>query len=381
MVFISFSSEDKSLADKLVAYLEGHSLKCFIAHRDIPVSEIYSQFLMDAIENCEAMVLILSRKSNGSQFVLSEIEKAFQYKKRIIVFRTDNIALSKNLAFFLSTKQWFEAHEMRPENYFAQLAASLKNEPVPPIPKRFYLPKQTLFYVLLVQFMCTLGWLLFYYKPMAEEYQKVDGVNSRGIRLTEAIAYSGLSDIESKGGIKTKNVVPPEQMYARAKKEIFISGIGLTSVFQNQLETLRAAKNKGIKIRLLLLHPNSPDSVQVNKTISRFQSFSNTIKSSLGVIQKDKDLFQSSQVEVRFYWRLPQVVGLLFDGDIDAIGDSIRCPEGRIRFSNYLKTPDRNDWYFQFDAKEGTRNAFDDFAREFRYDWQHAIPLDSLKLK
>jgi len=377
-VFISFSSANKSLADDMLEYLEANSIPCFIAHRDISVSDDYPEKIIEAVENCEVLVFLLTQKSNVSRNVLSEIERAFQNQKRVIVFRVENIKLSKNLEFFLSTNQWLEAHELRASNYFGQLVSIIKKEAIPPIPKKYFLPRKILQFAFFFQFIITALWVYFDYYPDWKDLKKVDKVNDRGIKLVDAIEFSGLNDIESKKGIKSRNVLPPENLFKNVKHEIFISGIALTSVFQNQLELLREAKNRGVKIRLLMLHPQSIDSAVINKSLTRFQKFSNTIEASLNVIQKDEDLFKSKLVEVRFSNKIPEIVGLLLDGDIQPISDSINDNAGIVRFCNYLHIPDRNDWYFQFNKKNGYKSAFDDFASEFRYWWQNSIPLDSV---
>src|ERR1700744_1761606 len=94
-IFISYSAKDQKLADSLCDYLESRGLSCFISSRDISAGKNYLEELMNAIVDCKKVVLILTKNSNTSGWVLNEIERAFNLQKPTILFRAENIALSK----------------------------------------------------------------------------------------------------------------------------------------------------------------------------------------------------------------------------------------------------------------------------------------------
>lgn len=55
------------------------------------------------------MVLMLSKESNISPHVLREVERAVSKNIPIIVYRIENVQLSKSLEYFLMTHQWMDA--------------------------------------------------------------------------------------------------------------------------------------------------------------------------------------------------------------------------------------------------------------------------------
>ena len=73
-VFISYSSQDKGVADALCARLEGDKIRCWIAPRDVLAGIPYAEALTDALATSRMMVLVLSAKSNESRHVMREVE-------------------------------------------------------------------------------------------------------------------------------------------------------------------------------------------------------------------------------------------------------------------------------------------------------------------
>src|ERR1700683_3384018 len=65
-VFISYSSDDKPIADAACAALESANIRCWIAPRDISPGRDYGESIIDAIEGAKIFVLILSGSANGS---------------------------------------------------------------------------------------------------------------------------------------------------------------------------------------------------------------------------------------------------------------------------------------------------------------------------
>ena len=65
-VFISYSSQDKSVADAICAILEGRKLRCWIAPRDVLPGTPYGEAILDAIYASPVMVLVFSSHANDS---------------------------------------------------------------------------------------------------------------------------------------------------------------------------------------------------------------------------------------------------------------------------------------------------------------------------
>ncbi|MCA9269925.1 MAG: toll/interleukin-1 receptor domain-containing protein, partial [Planctomycetales bacterium] len=108
-VFISYSSHDSDVANQICAAVEESGTLCWIAPRDVMPGESYGEALIDAINSCRVMVLVLSPNSNHSPQVVREVERAVSKGIPIIPFRIAEVRLGKSLEYFLSSSQWLDA--------------------------------------------------------------------------------------------------------------------------------------------------------------------------------------------------------------------------------------------------------------------------------
>ena len=108
-VFLSYSSEDKTIANRVCNALEAADIPCWIAPRDILPGVDYPTAIVEAISSVEVLVLILTPQAAASPHIRSEVGQAFNDKKRIIPFRLSNDRLPENLEYFLSMTQWLDA--------------------------------------------------------------------------------------------------------------------------------------------------------------------------------------------------------------------------------------------------------------------------------
>ena len=125
-VFISHASDDREIAERVVAFLEGEGISCWIAPRDVRPGQEYGTAIIEAIERSGAVVLILSEHSNESQFVHKEVERAISKTKPVLPVRVREVAPAGALEFFVSSAQWVDAWRPPIEAHLAQLAATLK---------------------------------------------------------------------------------------------------------------------------------------------------------------------------------------------------------------------------------------------------------------
>jgi len=125
-VFISYASEDADQASQICAWLEKSQIGCWIAPRDIDPGGNYDEAIIDAIDSCLAMVLVLSACSNESVFVKHELERAVSQKKPIFPVRIENVFPSKKLAFLIGTRQWIDLWPPPVEEILNRLAAAVK---------------------------------------------------------------------------------------------------------------------------------------------------------------------------------------------------------------------------------------------------------------
>lgn len=105
-VFISHSSENSEEAEKICGHIEKDGHKCFLAPRDIRSGHEYAEEIINGIDSSEVMLLLLSEKANSSPHVLREIERAVSKKIPIMVYKLEDVKLSKSMEYFLMTHQW-----------------------------------------------------------------------------------------------------------------------------------------------------------------------------------------------------------------------------------------------------------------------------------
>jgi len=146
LIFLSYSSRDKLIADAICSRLENQGIRCWIAPRDVNPGSDYSDQISDALERSTAMVMVFSSGSNSSRHVKSEIDRAFSLDKVIIPFRVENVELDKGLAYYLSKTHWLDALTKPLEQHIDRLAGTirkvsgLEGSPAPPLPQTTQLP-------------------------------------------------------------------------------------------------------------------------------------------------------------------------------------------------------------------------------------------------
>jgi hypothetical protein len=124
-VFISYSSKEKHVAEAVCAALEAQRTRCWIAPRDIARGIEYGAAIIEALCECQVVVLIFSRHANDSRFVRSEIERAVSNDKPIIPLRIEDVKPSGSLEYLLSGSQWLDAYALPLEHYLPDLCEAV----------------------------------------------------------------------------------------------------------------------------------------------------------------------------------------------------------------------------------------------------------------
>lgn len=125
-VFISYSTQDKSIADAVCAKLEGKKIRCWIAPRDVPPGQPFASSLINAINNSKLMVLILSSGSNQSQHVLREVGEAVESGIPIIPLRIEDVEPTEEMRYYIKTLHWLDAMSPPIERHLAKLTETVQ---------------------------------------------------------------------------------------------------------------------------------------------------------------------------------------------------------------------------------------------------------------
>ena len=124
-VFISYSHQDKSIADAACATLEASEIRCWIAPRDVAPGAEWAGSIVEAIDGCRVLVLIFSAHANQSKQILREVQHAFEREVPVVPFRVENITPERSLAYYMESVHWLDALEPPLEDHLKRLTASV----------------------------------------------------------------------------------------------------------------------------------------------------------------------------------------------------------------------------------------------------------------
>ena len=105
-VFISFSSKDIKLADKIYDRLEKNGITCWISSKNIPAGADYQACIVDAINQATIVVLIFSTHANSSNEIAKELSLAS--KKILIPTRIEDVLPQGAFQYQLSNRQFID---------------------------------------------------------------------------------------------------------------------------------------------------------------------------------------------------------------------------------------------------------------------------------
>ncbi len=125
-VFISYASQDATVAQRLCAALEAAGLACWIAPRDVRAGESHAAAIVQAINSCRMLVLVLSKSAIESSHVLGELERASSKKRPVLSVRMDTTELPPDFEYFLSANQWLDASGGPVEQILPALVESVR---------------------------------------------------------------------------------------------------------------------------------------------------------------------------------------------------------------------------------------------------------------
>lgn len=121
-VFMSYSKNDKLVADAICHHLEHSQIRCWIAPRDIVPGEEWGEGIIAGIDRSRLMVLVFSEHANASPQVRREVERAISKEIPVIPFRVENVKPAGALEFFLASTHWLDAYDPPTARHIHRLA-------------------------------------------------------------------------------------------------------------------------------------------------------------------------------------------------------------------------------------------------------------------
>ena len=107
-VFISYSHKDVLVADAICHKLEEQGVRCWYAPRNIQPGAEWAEAIIEALEQCEVLVLVFTDYSNSSQQVLREVDAAITAGKAIIPFKRTESMPTGSMRYYLSALHWLD---------------------------------------------------------------------------------------------------------------------------------------------------------------------------------------------------------------------------------------------------------------------------------
>jgi transcriptional regulator with XRE-family HTH domain len=206
--------------------------------------------------------------------------------------------------------------------------------------------------------------------------QRALAMNPRGVSLLEAIEGVGLVDIENRN--EAQQILPPEQFYEMAKKEIVITGISTYRTFEQNLDSLRMALDARKAVYILILYPDIKLIEDKEDLTNRERiDILNAIKGVLSIIRLE-NLAQEPNFEIRFARKLPPFTAVMIDGDVEPKENGRpQDADGQIRVQpGTIYVTQHKGVILQFRKKrEKPEGAFDYFAGDIRAQWRKGVSL------
>jgi pSer/pThr/pTyr-binding forkhead associated (FHA) protein len=119
-IFISYSHQDRSLIDQLAADLRRRQVRVWFDER-LQIGEDWRDQIKTAIEDCDAMVLVMSPRSLASQYVDEEIKMAQKAGKRLIPLLMEPCPIPD----YLSSLQYGDLHGSNYQSSVGELIEAL----------------------------------------------------------------------------------------------------------------------------------------------------------------------------------------------------------------------------------------------------------------
>ena len=126
-VFLSHSSADADLAQRICARLEASGITCWIAPRDVTPGEPWALDCLKGVALSNALVLLATEKALGSNQVLSEIEQAHKRRLPIYTVLVPPAKIYGEADFYLSRLHWLQAGARTAEDLADTLASVINS--------------------------------------------------------------------------------------------------------------------------------------------------------------------------------------------------------------------------------------------------------------
>lgn len=127
-VFVSYSRRDKMRVDIIVEALTTSGIHVWIDRSDIKAGKTWRPQIVEAIDTCEAFILMLSPTSVLSDNVRKEIDLAQDSNRTIVPVMLETVTLSREIRYQLAGLQFIDIHHLGFEKSIEDLLTTVKEQ-------------------------------------------------------------------------------------------------------------------------------------------------------------------------------------------------------------------------------------------------------------
>lgn len=120
-VFVSYSSQDKERVFSLIEKLRGNGVSVWVDQGGLDGAVLWSEEIVEAIESCKVLLLMLSTSSVSSHNVVKEVALSSERKKHILPVYLERVDLPKSLQYPLAGIQHVDHVEDSDTNFTSVL--------------------------------------------------------------------------------------------------------------------------------------------------------------------------------------------------------------------------------------------------------------------
>ncbi len=125
-IFVSYSRHDLEIVDCIVGKIEDTGMKVWIDRDDIKAGKTWRAQIVEAIDTCDAFVLMLSSNSAASDNVRKEVDLAQDSGRTVFIMRLGPVQLPAEMRYELVGLQYIDVPKMGIDDSINQLISTLK---------------------------------------------------------------------------------------------------------------------------------------------------------------------------------------------------------------------------------------------------------------
>lgn len=107
-VYLCYTEGDEALTQGLCEYFQTKGTPCWFAKRDMTPSMVWPRCLLEAIEACSSVVIVLTDRANRTAALRPELEEALRHKRQILVLKATDDPIQPELDLLLYGASWFD---------------------------------------------------------------------------------------------------------------------------------------------------------------------------------------------------------------------------------------------------------------------------------